>query len=346
MLVCGNNLPYFLNFRCQVDAYVEMPIDLPQNKKVINDNVIPLLEESTRFVFRNIQTGISVDKGGTKTFEYPEELIRECINNSLAHRDYTIDQFVNINILPSKHIQIKNPGRFKKQLLVLDEKSEIPVKRIVTNNAKANNPKLAKVLNVFDKWEGKGWGMKRLVNSCLDGEIDLPYYVFHSWDSLSLFIPKGKLVDDNVQVIIDCYSKYITEKLGEDITDEQKRIFAYFYKSEMANRKEQWTLLLTKNNNHLNAISSLEEAGLIYKHDISDAINSVYIVDRTIFKKNFYSELEEFFGPKFKALKQEQKEVLNAIYLHKKYSFKNKISANLISNYLYLGLTQTFILFN
>jgi predicted HTH transcriptional regulator len=151
MLVCGNNLPYFLNFRCQVDAYVEMPIDLPQNKKVINDNVIPLLEESTRFVFRNIQTGISVEKGGTKTFEYPEDLIRECINNSLAHRDYTIDQFVNINILPSKHIQIKNPGRFKKQLLIIDEENEIPVKRIVTNNAKANNPKLAKVLNVFEK---------------------------------------------------------------------------------------------------------------------------------------------------------------------------------------------------
>lgn len=113
MLVCGNNLSYYLNFRCQVDAYVEMPVDLPVNKKVITNNVIPLLVESYNFVLRNIQTGISVEKGGTRTFEYPLELIRECINNSLAHRDYTIDQFVNVNILPSKHIQIKNPVGLK-----------------------------------------------------------------------------------------------------------------------------------------------------------------------------------------------------------------------------------------
>ena len=337
MLVCGNNLSHFLNFRCQVDAYVDIPGDLPQNKKIINDNVIPLLEESQRFVFRNIQTGISVEKGGTKTYEYPEQLIRESINNSLAHRDYTIDKYVNINIVPFKHIEIRNPGRFKKQLLIPpDVKYEIPLRRIITNNAKANNPKLAKVLNVFEKWEGKGRGMKNLINACLDGHTDLPYYVFHSPDDLSLFIPKGNLVDERIESILDSYSKFISEKLsGEEITDEQKRIFAYFYKSEIANKNEQWTLLLTKNNNHLNAITSLEEAGLISKHPVSNEIYSVYIVDRVFLKKNFYPELKEIFGKKFDEIKPEHKEVLNAIYLHKNFSLKNKISANLIGNFIY-----------
>lgn len=195
---------------------------------------------------------------------------------------------------------------------------------------------MTKVLNVFDKYEGKGWGMKRLVNSCLDGEIDLPYYIFHSRDDLSLFIPKGKLVDENVQVVLDSFSKYIALKLkGLEITDEQKRIFAYFYKSEIANKNEKWTLLLTKNNNHLNAISSLEESGLIQKHPISDEIYSVYVVDRIFFQKNYYHELEKIFGSKFNEVKQEEKDVLNAIYLHKNYSLKDKISANLIGNFLF-----------
>lgn len=338
MLVCGSNLSYFLNFRCQTDAYVELPGNLPQNKKIISDNIIPLLEESTRFIFRNIQTGISIEKGGTKTYEYPEELIRECVNNSLAHRDYIIDKYININVVPSKHIEIRNPGRFKRLLLIFDESTEIPLRRIITNNAKANNPKLAKVLNVFQKWEGKGRGMKNLVNACLDGEIDLPYYIFHSNDELSLFIPKGKLVDDSFEVLLSSYSKYLVEKLGgEELNSDQKAVLAYFYKSEIANKNDQWTLMLTKNNNHLNAINSLEEAKLIYKHTKSDEINSIYVVDRLFFKKNFYLELTELFGQKFIELPNpEYKEVLNAIYLHKNFSKSNKISASLIGNYLYL----------
>lgn len=337
MLVCGDNLSHFLNFRSQVDAYVDIPGDLPQNKKVIIDNVLPLLLESERFILRNIQTGLSLDNAGAKTYEYPLELIRESSNNALAHRDYTIDKYVGINIVPFKHIEIRNPGRFKKQLLIPpDSKQEIQLRRIITNNANPNNPKLAKVLNVFQKWEGKGRGMKNLVSSCLDGFIDLPYFVFHSPDELSLFIPKGKLVDDRIESLLDSYSKYITEKLnGEELTEEQKSVFAYFYKSEVANKNENWTLLLTKNNNHLHAINKLEESGLIYKHPQSTDIYSIYVTDRLFHKKNFYPELKVFFGSRFDELKSEQKEILNAIYLHKHFSQKTKTTAYRISNYLF-----------
>lgn len=337
MLVCGDNLSHFLSFRSQVDAYVDIPGDLPQNKKIINDNVLPLLLESERFILRNIQTGLSLENAGTKTYEYPLELIRESANNALAHRDYTIDKYVGINIVPNRHIEIRNPGRFKKQLIIPpDTKHEIPLRRIITNNTNPNNPKLAKVLNVFQKWEGKGRGMKNLVKYCLDGRIDLPYYIFHSPDELSLFIPKGKLVDEKMESLIDSFSKFISGKLnGDEFTDEMKRVFSYFYKSEIANKNEKWTLLLTKNNNHLNAISALEEAGLIYKHPQSNEIYSIYVTDRLFHKKNFYSELKEIFGSRFDDLKPEQKEVLNAIYLHKNFSLKNKVSANLIGNFLF-----------
>lgn len=337
MLVCGNNLLHFLSFRSQVDAYVDIPGDLPQNKKIFNDNVLPLLLESERFILRNIQTGLSLENAGTKTYEYPHELIRESANNALAHRDYTIDKYVGINIIPNKHIEIRNPGRFKRQLIIPpDPKQEIQLRRIITNNANPNNPKLAKVLNVFQKWEGKGRGMKNLVKSCLDGLIDLPYFIFHSPDELSLFIPKGKLVDDRMDSLIDSYTKYISEKLnGEEFTEDMKKVFAYFYKSEVANKNEKWTLLLTKNNNHLNAINTLEDVGLISKHPQSSEIYSIYITARIFHKKNFYPELKEFFGNRFDEIKTEQKEVLNAIYLHKQYSLKNKISANLISNFLF-----------
>ena len=302
------------------------------------------MEESIRFVFRNIQSGISVERGGTKFYEYPEELIRECVNNSLAHRDYTIDKYIDINIVPGESIEIRNPGKFKELLKIFsEEKNSTPLRRIITGGARANNPKLAEILRVFDKWEGKGRGMNNLITDCLEGKIDLPYYVFHSVDELSLFIPKGKLVDDFVESMFTSYSRYIREKLaGTELTDEQKVVLAYFYKSELANQNDRWTLLLTKHNNHFNAIKSLEASGLIEKHKKSDQINSIFVVDRIFFKENFYDELERLFGEDFSLIKLNLKEVLSAIYLHKEYSDHKKISANLIGNYLYFKNNSSF----
>jgi predicted HTH transcriptional regulator len=48
--------------------------------------------------------------------EYPEKLIRETINNALAHRDYTMDNFVTVTVEPNRYIEIKNPGSFKEKL--------------------------------------------------------------------------------------------------------------------------------------------------------------------------------------------------------------------------------------
>jgi ATP-dependent DNA helicase RecG len=343
MLVCGKTPDYFLHWRSQVDAYVELPGDMPTNKKVFNDNILPLLEQSQAFVFRNIQTGISLEKGGTKTFEYPKELIRECINNSLAHRDYSIDYFVNINIVPGKHIEIKNPGRFKEQLLITDETTDVPIRRIVANNPKANNPKLATILGVYDKWEGKGRGMKNLVSAALDGHIDLPYFVFYSTDALSLYIPSGQLVDDRINNILDSFSKIIAEKLnGDELTHEQKSVFAYFYKSEQQNINERYTLLLTPDNNHLDAIGTLAKAGIIYKHERSDRINSIYVVDRIFFREHFYNELRAIFGDAFDDLKTDYKRILNYIYLFTNFSKKKNISASLIGNHLYFKIHSVF----
>ncbi|ASU35666.1 ATP-binding protein [Mucilaginibacter xinganensis] len=347
VLVCGSEPGEKLHWRSQVDAYVDSPvtIDIAQNKKIINNTVIQLMEQSLAFVYRNIQTGISNERGGTKLFEYPERLIRECINNSLAHRDYAIDHYVNINILPGKHIQIRNPGRFKKQLLLIDLENVVPVRRIISGNPKANNPKLAKVLSVYNKYEGKGWGMASVIGACLEDRIDVPYYIFHSWDELSLYIPKGKLVDETMDTLFESYSGYLTRKLeGYDITLDQKRVLTYLYKSENLNKQDRYTILLTKDNNHLQAIQSLQEAGLIIRHSISDEIYSVFIIDRNLFKKSFYRELEGQYGHNFVALHQDYKDVLSFIYERNTYSLDKYPSANEIGSKIWIKKGNAAIL--
>lgn len=313
MLVCGTTLYDFIQGRCQVDGYVESPVDIAANKKVYKDNIIPLLESSIGFVFTNISTGISASKGGKTTFEYPERLIRETVNNALAHRDYSINKFVNITIDPGKHIEIRNPGKFRnEQILRLDD--EIPIRRVIPI-PKAQNPRLADVLKSFDRWEGKGWGMSSLTNLALDNEVDISYYILYAEQDIGLFIPKGKVLDDETEWWLKSFGGYIFRQTnGRELTIEQKTVLAYFFKSERLNRDEKYTIALTPDNNHFAVISELEKWKLIYKHPHSPELYPVYLVDRTLSKFEFINELRKIYGGAYDDLGIDYKDVLNVIF--------------------------------
>ncbi len=189
MLICGNDPGQYLGFRCEVDCFVDSKHLITKNKRVFIDTVINLLEESFRFVNSNIEVGVSADKSGEKVQEYPQEVIRESLNNSLAHRDYSINKNVSISIKPNKEIEIKNPGRFRDRILIRSEENQIPIRRVIPGNTNTQNPRLAQILKVFDKYEGKGYGMATLVNHCLDDKIDVPYYKI-SLEEIALVIRK------------------------------------------------------------------------------------------------------------------------------------------------------------
>ena len=336
MLVCGKDIKDFLGWRSQVDGFVDTPFEVAQDKKSLVDNVIPLMEKSLGYILKNIQVGISIEKGGTSKPEYPEQLLRETINNALAHRDYSIDKYVNINVRPNEHIEIRNPGSIKKMLLIEDLKSEIPIRRIIPDS-KPRNPKLADILKVFDKWEGKSKGMSNLVNEALNNKTDLPYYKFHSNNDLSLFIKKGKLLDEQMESLFNTYDGFISRKLnGEEISKEQRVVLAYFYKSELENKNDRYTILLTKDNNHLEAINSLEDCGLIIKHSISNDLYPVYIINRELFKKDFVNDLRKLYGADFDVLAKSAKDILACIFEFNKYSKTPTPTANMIGNTLWI----------
>ncbi|MFT3678709.1 MAG: putative DNA binding domain-containing protein [Ferruginibacter sp.] len=345
ILVCGSNIEDLLGSRGQVDGYVDTGIQIAENKKVIKDNILPLMERSIAFISQNIKVAITSEAGGSSIPEYPIRLIRESVNNSLAHRDYGINKFININIIPGRYIEIRNPGRFKKQLLVEDIDNIIPIRRIIPGNSKANNPRLAEILKVFDKWEGKGLGMSTLTNECLSNSTDLPYYKFHSNDELSLIIQRGKLLDEKMESLIETYNGYIEKALnGDNITKEQKLVLSYFYKSEIENKNDRYTILLTKDNNHLDAINSLEDGRLIVKHTCSSSLYPVYVLDRNLFKKEFNVELRKLFGADFDALTVEARSVLTCIYEFNNYSKNKYPSANKIGDTLWKKAGKAHIL--
>src|SRR5207237_472152 len=118
--------------------------------------------------------------------------------------------------------------------------------------------KLAAVLGVYSKWEGKGIGMATLVDLCLGNQIDLPYYRFGT-EEITLYLCLGKLLDERMERLFRSFDAYIENKLqGNSLTHEQMVVLAYLIKSERANEQVRYTILLTPDNNHFNELLTLE----------------------------------------------------------------------------------------
>jgi hypothetical protein len=99
--------------------------------------------------------------------------------------------------------------------------------------------------------------------------------------------------------------------------------------------------LLTKDNNHLQEFQSLQDAGLICRHQVSDDIYPVFIIDRNLFRKSFARELNELFGKDFANLQIDYKEILSYIYERNYYSQDKFPSANETGSKLWIKKGNT-----
>lgn len=328
MLVCGDDPFHFLGSRVEVNCYYDTSIDIGKDKKLFRNDVINLMEDTFRYIWGHIKINRTIREGGKSEPEYPEKLIRETINNALAHRDYTIDNFVTVTVEPNKYIEIKNPGYFKEKIKLVHTETDILVRRLIPGIPESKNPKLASVLKVFDKIESQGRGMASLVNEALDNEIDLPIYEIKD-GMIALKISSGKLVDESIETWIGGFETYIVTKLKSEITFEHKAVLAYFYKSELVNRQRLFAILLTESNNHFIVIDALKTAGIIIEHPASSEENPVYVLDRVLMKTDFTDEFIALLGNEYIHYDEAAKQVLNLVYLFTKYNYKSLKAADI-----------------
>ncbi len=318
-LVCGRHPADLLGFRCHVHGYVDVPYEVAQDKQDLTGNILPLMDASRSYILRNIQVGVSVAGGGTSSPQYPEAVIRETVNNALAHRDYSINKQAVIAIQPGVQLSIQNPGRFRSYLLIEHPQHAIPLRRVIPE-AKARNPKLADVLRVYRRWEGRGIGMATLVNLCLDNQIDIPTYRLYS-EEVCLILRPGKLCCDRIETRLREFDAYIDDKTGGlPLSPEQKSVIAYLMKSEWANQRAHYSILLTPDNNHFEQLLWLEKCGLISQHPMSTPVYPIYVVDRVLIQDGYQAELQELFGAAVRELDELNRAVLDVVFRQGKYS--------------------------
>lgn len=339
MLICGREPSRKLGFRCRLQAYLDQPGAVTGDKLVLDDNIVPLMEQAYSFIVRNTRRTIIVEQGGQLVQEYPPELLRESVNNAFAHRDYSIDQYNTVNIKPGESLEIRNPGTFRQHLLIQHPQDETPVLRIVPE-ARARNPKLAHALNFFSKWEGRGTGMSTLVSHCLEDRTDIPFFRFRT-EEVSLFLQPGRLLDERMKRLFAGHDRFLRDAMrGIAPTMEQLRLLAYIVKSEERNRNLDFTILLTQDNNHFAELNALREARLIELHPKSTALHPVYVAARVLTHPDHLDILRERFGSDFDSLDALKKDVLITIRRYNEYSTEQYPSARVVALTLWSQMSK------
>jgi len=337
LLLFGNNPFEKLEYRCEVDCYYSSENTISKDDKVFKNDVLNLIDDTFIFIWNHINIGRTQSKGGQALPEYPEKLIRETINNAIAHRDYFINKFITIKIAPFENIKITNPGNFKQKMLILDTSTPIEIRRIKAGLVETQNPKLADFLKTYKKIESQGIGISTLVTECLDNKIDVPYYDLSKTDEVTLVIQNGELIDDEIVHWLNSYENFIQSKI-ENYNAEHKAILAYFYKSQKLNLLRKYTILLNEDNNHLNAILDLKKSYLITEHlTASSEKTPIYILNSVLTKEHFLDEIKKIINFDLEEITTLQKNVLSILYRNNYYN-KKSLKPSEITPELYLKL--------
>ena len=94
------------------------------DNKRIEGNIPQMLDETMRFIRRNIRTATIIDQNGNRSDkpEYPLIAVREIILNALIHRDYsshTEDSPIRV-VLYKDRLEVENPGGLYGRLTIND----------------------------------------------------------------------------------------------------------------------------------------------------------------------------------------------------------------------------------
>lgn len=138
----------------------------------IDGNIVNMLDETLKFVRRNMKNATYIDpqtgKRADRT-EYPVIAVRELILNTLIHRDYSNHtDFAPITVkMFSNRIEIENPGGLYGRM-TLDRLGKVA--------ADTRNPFLANALEVIDITENRYSGIPTVYNAMKNAGLPEPKF--------------------------------------------------------------------------------------------------------------------------------------------------------------------------
>ena len=126
------------------------------------------------------KTEFSADATFEQKYIYPEEACKEAVLNAIAHRDYSIQNGIEIYIFNNR-IEIKSPGALL-STLTIKELSQLE------GVHESRNPLIAKILRENKLMRELGEGMKRIFDVMSENKLERPvFYSNDSWFKITLY---------------------------------------------------------------------------------------------------------------------------------------------------------------
>jgi ATP-dependent DNA helicase RecG len=154
------------------------------------DSVWSLIDQPTLNLNHPVQAGLVV----YNIYDFNKEVIRECILNSYAHRDYTLTSDVVIKQYP-KMIDIINPGGFPKG---------VSIDNILIVSSTPRNKLIADVLEKTGLVERSGQGVDKIYSETLAEGKQKPDYSRTNPCQVTLRI-RTQIIDESFAVFIRQY---------------------------------------------------------------------------------------------------------------------------------------------
>ena len=184
------------------------PVDIVSHK-LIQGSLSESIEESIKFVKENINKKIVITTSPKRIekYDYPLEVVREAIVNSIAHRDYFSKDSIQIYLFDNR-IEITNPGSLPQGL----------TKELFGTISVQRNPITYRFLRDLGYVEGLGTGIPRIKNKMRGEGLKDPEFLFtESFFRIILYNMRGK--------------KEPIESEG-DLNERQKRAIEYLKRNK------------------------------------------------------------------------------------------------------------------
>lgn len=181
-----------------------------QTENFIRGNIFRLVIESWERLssFLAVKTEFGSDAKFEQKYIYPERACREALINAIAHRDYSIQNAIEIFIFDDR-MEIKSPGALLSTLTLKSLEQ-------LQGAHESRNVFIARVLRESNYMRELGEGMKRIFESMEENEFHIPkLYSNYNWFSVTL--PHKSVFNEKQEAFLTLFPSL-------SLTSRQKKI--------------------------------------------------------------------------------------------------------------------------
>ncbi len=218
--------------------------------EIVQGNIFQLLERSWEHLrpFLAYKTEFSSDARFEQKYIYPEWACREGLINAIAHRDYSIQNGIDIFIFDNS-LQIKSPGALLSTLTIKNLEE-------LQGAHESRNVFIAKVLRENNFIRELGEGMKRMFELMEKKELQMPIlYSNDIWFSITL--PHKSVFSNRQQQWLSLFESF-------KLTSRQKRIIVLGMNDREISPHDIYRAIKTKELRIYNEeVTSLRNSGIL-----------------------------------------------------------------------------------